>query len=76
MPAQVNLQDLPELLTNEATAKKMSLSVSGLNKLRARDETFPKPIRFGDEHRGRAYFVRTEVAAYLAAKMAQRGEVA
>lgn len=75
MPTQVNLKDLPDLLTNEATAQTFSLSVSGLNKLRARDKQFPKPVRFGDGS-SRAYFVRSEVAAYLAAKMAQRGEAA
>ena len=75
MPTQVNLKDLPDLLTNEATAQTLSLSVSGLNKRRARDKQFPKPVRFGDGS-SRAYFVRSEVAAYLAAKMAQRGEAA
>ncbi|MCJ8168724.1 helix-turn-helix transcriptional regulator [Atopomonas sediminilitoris] len=75
MPTQANLKDLPDLLTNETTAQTLSLSVSGLNKLRARDKQFPKPVRFGDST-SRAYFVRAEVAAYLAAKMAQRGEAA
>lgn len=75
MHTQTTLKDLPDLLTNEVTAKTFSLSVSGLNKLRARDKQFPKPVRFGDGS-SRAYFVRSEVAAYLAAKMAQRGEAA
>lgn len=75
MPTQANPQDIPDLMTNEVTAQAFNLSVSGLNKLRARDKQFPKPVRFGDGS-SRAYFVRSEVAAYLAAKMAQRGEAA
>lgn len=75
MPAQVTLQDLPRLISNQATAQTFSLSISGLNKLRARDPQFPKPVRFGNST-SRAYFVRAEVEAYLAAKLAQRGEAA
>lgn len=63
---------LPQLDTPKETAAMLGRTISGLSKLRVADPDFPKPIRFGDERRGRAYFVRSEVAAYLAAKMEAR----
>ena len=75
MKQQEVQQELPQMMTNAATAQAFNLSVSGLNKLRARDKQFPKPVRYGDGSAA-IYFVRSEGAAYLAAKMAQRGEAA
>lgn len=58
--------------TPKETAAMLGRTISGLSKLRISDPDFPQPIRFGDTKRGRVYFVRSEVAAYLVAKMEAR----
>ena len=47
---------------------------SGVDKLRVRDPHFPKPLKDGDDRRSRIYFVRSEIEAYLAARLEARGE--
>lgn len=67
---------LSELWTKAETALYMKRTSSGLDKLCARDPDFPKPLKDGDNRRSRVYFVRQEVEAYLASKLAARGEAA
>lgn len=64
-----------DLWTKAETATYMKRTPSGLDKLCARDPSFPKPLKDGDNRRSRVYFVRQEVEAYLAEKLAARGEV-
>lgn len=64
--------NLPELMTLAELAATMRRTRSGLDKLRARDALFPKPIKDGDNRRSRIYFVRSEIAAYLQAKLQAR----
>ncbi|MDN4882398.1 helix-turn-helix transcriptional regulator, partial [Escherichia coli] len=45
---------------------------SGLDKLRKKDPTFPKPIKFGDTRQAAAYYVIAEVNAWLASKIEAR----
>lgn len=45
---------------------------SGIDKLRAKDPSFPKGLKFGDHMASRVYFVRSEVEAYLAKQLASR----
>jgi prophage regulatory protein len=45
---------------------------SGVDKLRARDPSFPKPLKDGADRRSRIYFVRSEVEAYLSARLEAR----
>lgn len=62
----------PELLTMAEVAARLRRTRSGVDKLRARDPDFPKPLKDG-EHRGsRIYFVRQEIEAYLAARLGAR----
>lgn len=65
-----------EIWTKSETASFMKRTPSGLDKLCARDPSFPKPMKDGIDRRSRVYFVRAEVEAYLAAKLANRGEAA
>lgn len=67
---------LPELWTKGETAKALSRSSSGLDKLRARDSRFPKPLKSGTSRHSRTYFVRQEVEAYLMALLAERTQEA
>jgi len=61
-----------ELWTKSEAASFMRRTSSGLDKLCARDPNFPKPMKDGNDRRSRVYFVRAEVEAYLAEKLANR----
>lgn len=63
---------LPTLMTKGDVATSLRRSLSGVDQLRVRDCSFPKPIRQGDPRRGRIYFIREEIEAYLRSKMEQR----
>ncbi|SDT97832.1 prophage regulatory protein [Pseudomonas pohangensis] len=63
---------LPELWTMTEVAHTMRRTRSGVDKLRARDPKFPKPLKDGDDRRSRIYFVRQEIEAYLAARLDAR----
>ncbi|WP_277372469.1 transcriptional regulator [Pseudomonas sp. AA-38] len=65
-----------ELLTKKETAELFRRTTSGLDKLIAREPDFPKPLKDGNDRSSRVYFVRVEIEAYLAAKLASRGEAA
>ncbi len=45
---------------------------SGLDKLRKKDPTFPRPIKFSDSRQAAAYYVIAELNAWLAAKIKAR----
>ena len=71
-PYKTSTASLPELWTMAEVAQVMRRTRSGVDKLRARDPLFPKPLKDGDNRRSRIYFVRQEVEAYLAARLAER----
>jgi prophage regulatory protein len=45
---------------------------SGLDKLRKKDPTFPKPIKFSNNRQAAAYYVIAELNAWLADKIKER----
>ncbi|MGH8436479.1 MAG: helix-turn-helix transcriptional regulator [Pseudomonas sp.] len=63
---------LPELMTMADLALKLRRSRSGVDKLRARDSSFPKPIKEGTDRRSRVYFNVAEVDAWLRSKLEAR----
>lgn len=63
---------LPELLTMADLAVMLRRTRSGVDKLRARDPEFPQPLKDGTDRRSRVYFVRSEVEAYLQARLEAR----
>ena len=63
---------LPELMTMTEVAHGLRRTRSGVDKLRARDPSFPKPLKDGADRRSRIYFVRQEIEAYLAARLDAR----
>jgi len=71
-PGATQALALPELMTLAELATTMRRTRSGVDKLRARDPAFPRPIKDGDNRRSRIYFVRSEIAAYLQAKLQAR----
>ncbi|MOA21113.1 hypothetical protein D3C78_1415910 [compost metagenome] len=75
-PSAIQTPTPPELLTMAEVAQAMRRTRSGVDKLRARDPSFPKPLKDGDNRRSRIYFVRQEVEAYLSARLQARGVAA
>lgn len=68
--------DTPVLITMTELAAMLRRTRSGVDKLRQRDPSFPKPLKDGIDRRSRIYFVRQEVEAYLQAKLQARDAVA
>lgn len=50
----------------------LDLTRSGLEKLRKKDSTFPKPIKDGETRQAAAYYVVAEVEKWLSSKIAAR----
>lgn len=63
---------LTELLTKAETGAKVRRTPSGVDKLRARDPSFPKPFKDGTDRRARVYFVAAEVDAWVRRKLDAR----
>ncbi|MNN59353.1 hypothetical protein D3C81_1744640 [compost metagenome] len=72
-PKSPNLTaNAPLLLTMKELETLLCRTRSGLDKLRARDKAFPRPLKDGVNRRSRIYFVRTEVEEYLRTRMEDR----
>lgn len=63
------------LIRQPALCVWLDLTRSGLDKLRKKDATFPKPLKDGDTRQAAAYYVVAEVEAWLASKIAARDVV-
>lgn len=64
------------LIRQPALCNWLDLSRSGLDKLRKKDPTFPKPLKDGESRQAAAFYVVAEVEAWLQAKIAKRDEAA
>lgn len=60
------------LIRQPALCNWLDLSRSGLDKLRKKDPTFPKPLKDGDTRQAAAFYVVAEVEAWLQAKIEAR----
>ena len=60
------------LIPQPDLCKKLGQSRSGLDKLRKKDPTFPKPIKFSNTRQAAAYYVASEVDAWLQSKIQAR----
>lgn len=60
------------LIPQTEVCKAIGQTRSGLAKLRKKDPTFPRPLKFSDSRQGAAYFVIAELNAWLAAKINAR----
>lgn len=60
------------LIPQTEVCKVIGQTRSGLDKLRKKDPTFPKPIKFGSSRQATAYYVIAELNAWLAAKIKER----
>ncbi|AOA06893.1 AlpA family transcriptional regulator [Pseudomonas sp. TMW 2.1634] len=60
------------LIRQPALCQWLDVTRSGLAKLRAKDSTFPKPIKDSDSRQAAAYYVVAEVEAWLQSKIDAR----
>lgn len=60
------------LIPQTEVCKAIGHSRSGLDKLRKKDPTFPKPIKFGHSRQAAAYYVIAELNFWLAKKIKER----
>lgn len=60
------------LIPQTEVCKVIGQTRSGLDKLRKKDPTFPKPIKFGSSRQATAYCVIAELNAWLVAKIKER----
>ncbi len=60
------------LIRQPALCQWLDVTRSGLAKLKAKDLTFPKPIKDGDARQAAAYYVVSEIEAWLQSKIAAR----
>lgn len=60
------------LIPQTEVYKAIGQTRSGLDKLRKKDPTFPKPIKFGTSRQAAAYYVISELNAWLASKIKER----
>lgn len=60
------------LIRQPALCQWLDVTRSGLAKLKAKDPTFPKPIKDGEARQAAAYYVVSEVEFWLQAKIAAR----
>lgn len=60
------------LISQPEVCKAIGQTRSGLEKLKKKDPTFPKPVKFGTSRQSAAYYVIAEINAWLATKIAAR----
>lgn len=60
------------LISQTEVCKVIGQTRSGLDKLRKKDPTFPKPIKFSNSRQATAYYVIAELNSWLAAKIKAR----
>lgn len=60
------------LIRQPSLCEWLDLSRSGLDKLKKKDPSFPKPIKDGDTRQAAAYYVVAEVDAWLRSKIEAR----
>lgn len=60
------------LIRQPALRAWLDLSRSGLDKLRKKDPSFPKPIKDGDSRQAAAFYVVAEVDSWLQSKIEAR----
>lgn len=60
------------LIAQPDVYKAIGQTRSGLDKLRKKDPTFPKPIKFSDSRQAAAYYVIAELNTWLATKIQAR----
>ena len=69
---QLNPTPAKALIRKNALCAWLDITPGGLDKLKTKDATFPKPIKDSPTRQAAAYYVVAEVEAWLQRKIAQR----
>lgn len=72
MHTNANQNPSQALIPQPALCDWIGQTRSGLDKLKKKDPTFPKPIKFGDTRQSAAYYVVAEIQSWLQAKIEAR----
>lgn len=64
-------QTVTTLISNEEARAMLGMSKGGLDKLRIRDATFPKPIKTSNARQARVRFDPAEIEAWMRARQQQ-----
>ena len=68
----INAAPPKALIRQPSLCEWIDVTRSGLNKLRKKDPTFPKPIKASETRQSAAYYVVAEVEAWLQSKIEAR----
>jgi prophage regulatory protein len=68
----MHLATTKALIRQTTLCELLDLSRSGLDKLRKKDPTFPKPIKDGESRQAAAYYVVAEIEGWIAGRIAMR----
>lgn len=60
------------LIRKVKLCQQLGITAGGLDKLKKRDPSFPKPIKDSESRQAAAYYVVAEVEAWLRCRVAQR----
>lgn len=60
------------LIRKVKLCQQLGITAGGLDKLKKRDPSFPKPIKDSDSRQAAAYYVVSEVEAWLQRRVAKR----
>lgn len=60
------------LISQPEVCRAIDQTRSGLDKLKKKDPSFPKPVKFGDARQAACYYVIAEINAWLASKIEAR----
>lgn len=60
------------LIRQSALCDLLDLSRSGLDKLRKKDPTFPKPLKDGESRQAAAYYVMSEIKVWIQSRIDAR----
>lgn len=68
----MNQSEIGLMVRKPTLCRVLDMSPSGLEKLLAKDLTFPRPIKNGTSRQSGCYFLMEEVRVWLSAKAAAR----
>lgn len=70
----MHLDTQKTLISQSSLIDSFDLSRSGLDKLRKKDPSFPRPIRDGHHRQAKSFYVVAEVEAWIRAQIEKRDQ--
>ncbi len=70
----MHLDTQKALISQSSLIDSFDLSRSGLDKLRKKDPTFPRPIKDGHHRQAKSFYVVAEVEAWIQAQIEKRDQ--